>query len=115
MRGPVADLPVAAPRDELDVAVVLGEVLRRSDAVTELGPAQPQRRAIRADLARTTQPLGRVPRVRLDDHRAVSSGTGTVEDCHDLAGRLLLVRVALVDRKSTRLNSSHVKISYAVF
>src|SRR5207302_9207135 len=29
--------------------------------------------------------------------------------------RLLLVARRLVDRKSTRLNSSHVKISYAVF
>src|SRR5690606_25032968 len=28
---------------------------------------------------------------------------------------LLLVGVAVLDRKSTRLNSSHVKISYAVF
>src|SRR5690606_41288842 len=30
-------------------------------------------------------------------------------------GHLGLVRVHVVDRKSTRLNSSHVKISYAVF
>src|SRR5690606_40580708 len=30
-------------------------------------------------------------------------------------GRLLPARVLNLDRKSTRLNSSHVKISYAVF
>src|SRR5690606_41571103 len=30
-------------------------------------------------------------------------------------GRVLLHRISFEDRKSTRLNSSHVKISYAVF
>src|SRR5436305_15186515 len=29
--------------------------------------------------------------------------------------RFLLARLLLIDRKSTRLNSSHVRISYAVF
>src|SRR5690606_41745868 len=31
------------------------------------------------------------------------------------SGQTAVVKVALRDRKSTRLNSSHVKISYAVF
>src|SRR5436309_7151795 len=33
----------------------------------------------------------------------------------DLTAAAALVRVLVKDRKSTRLNSSHVKISYAVF
>src|SRR5690606_41647836 len=36
-------------------------------------------------------------------------------DAFGLAGTLVLLAAALLDRKSTRLNSSHVKISYAVF
>src|SRR5690606_39700419 len=44
----------------------------------------------------------------------VSSGDGILrEDVVDLLDSL--VDKSLVDRKSTRLNSSHVKISYAVF
>src|SRR5690606_39966679 len=39
-------------------------------------------------------------------------GRGEVEHAGDDAGG---EHFALVDRKSTRLNSSHVKISYAVF
>src|SRR5690554_2530299 len=33
----------------------------------------------------------------------------------NVLGTLNLLQVALIDRKSTRLNSSHVRISYAVF
>src|SRR5690606_41075373 len=40
----------------------------------------------------------------------------SINDTHGHeAGDLVLQQVALLDRKSTRLNSSHVKISYAVF
>src|SRR5690349_24109006 len=31
------------------------------------------------------------------------------------AGKARLIQLVLIDRKSTRLNSSHVEISYAVF
>src|SRR5690349_22758360 len=61
------------------------------------GPAQPQRAAARA---------GR--------HIAVDQRRGGIAQPHD--GRVRAVRVARpADRKSTRLNSSHVEISYAVF
>src|SRR5436309_8755722 len=51
----------------------------------------------------------RRPRAQSADHR---DGVR-----HELrrAGRAGQARVAETDRKSTRLNSSHVKISYAVF
>src|SRR5690606_15940506 len=40
----------------------------------------------------------------------------TASDCHPLAEKFLRENLRLnSDRKSTRLNSSHVKISYAVF
>src|SRR5690554_5155716 len=32
-----------------------------------------------------------------------------------IGGKMMVVRSQLLDRKSTRLNSSHVRISYAVF
>src|SRR3712207_8481251 len=68
---------------------------------------------------------GRVP----DDHRAgVVVGVGSHGECGDLGGVVVVrvagrpagvvadrVEVAGVDRKSTRLNSSHANISYAVF
>src|SRR5690606_40109104 len=41
-----------------------------------------------------------------------SCQAGVVEACQDLPAQLVAIRG---DRKSTRLNSSHVKISYAVF
>src|SRR5690606_41747440 len=37
------------------------------------------------------------------------------ETAEDMARRGVLIEVQMLDRKSTRLNSSHVKISYAVF
>src|SRR5690606_41198128 len=43
----------------------------------------------------------------VDERVAGPDGTGLQETAHRSQGR--------VDRKSTRLNSSHVKISYAVF
>src|SRR5690606_42040666 len=64
-------------------------------------------------------------RLRLHALLAVEDGDGAVEHAQgaldldrevDVAGRVDDVDlVVLPDRKSTRLNSSHVKISYAVF
>src|SRR5256885_17089499 len=49
--------------------------------------------------------------VRLDENRAVRARLHHRRRRHaELAGRILLL-----DRKSTRLNSSHLVISYAVF
>src|SRR5256885_10846710 len=45
-------------------------------------------------------------------HRAPAPGGREADRALDRAGR---VRVVRVDRKSTRLNSSHLVISYAVF
>src|SRR5690606_42049227 len=59
--------------------------------------------------------------VALDDHHAHAGhhragGVRAVCAGGDQADLTLrLTAVAMVDRKSTRLNSSHVKISYAVF
>src|SRR5436305_7980304 len=55
-------------------------------------------------------------------HRGLHDGGATVRraegDAEDLAHRLeggTFLAIDLGDRKSTRLNSSHVRISYAVF
>src|SRR5207249_8243706 len=45
----------------------------------------------------------------------VTTSLTTVNACFDVAGVLTCETVSLLDRKSTRLNSSHVSISYAVF
>src|SRR5690625_6859076 len=42
------------------------------------------------------------------------SGSGFIQRFQETRSRILL-RTAAADRKSTRLNSSHVAISYAVF
>src|SRR5688572_32063316 len=49
----------------------------------------------------------------LEQHLAAQAGGGVVHP--RLLGQLGQVHHALLDRKSTRLNSSHSQISYAVF
>src|SRR5258708_27131213 len=49
------------------------------------------------------------------DHRAVGRGGAEHEIGHDAVERRARGLPALADRKSTRLNSSHQIISYAVF
>src|SRR3712207_6908571 len=52
----------------------------------------------------------------LDEAHAGRAGAaGEAQDAHDRIRVLLAQRAAEVDRKSTRLNSSHANISYAVF
>src|SRR5207249_10970366 len=46
---------------------------------------------------------------------ACNEGEGEPAPSHSLPRRRGRVRVGALDRKSTRLNSSHVSISYAVF
>src|SRR6266498_5093354 len=47
--------------------------------------------------------------------RSTASGTLSVLEKPVLASHTFTLSPATVDRKSTRLNSSHVRISYAVF
>src|SRR5690606_41103947 len=57
-------------------------------------------------------------RIRLEDHTIRSPIDGVIEACRVRGGEAVGTTTELfvvVDRKSTRLNSSHVKISYAVF
>src|SRR5690606_40965698 len=58
--------------------------------------------------------LGEIESV-LSDHPAVTQALVVAADGPASDGRYLAAYYVLEDRKSTRLNSSHVKISYAVF
>src|SRR5690606_41798344 len=81
----------------------------------------PTRRS--SDLSTTTSPASdpcRHDRSRAKSRSPTSNGTATRSRRYDvLASRSISSSSALrpddSDRKSTRLNSSHVKISYAVF
>src|SRR5690606_40537231 len=77
---------------------------RSSDlkAALGVGPEALQRRRSIAAIRRAL----RLERIDADFLRRVHVVAGLRKDRRDVAGR---------DRKSTRLNSSHVKISYAVF
>src|SRR5256885_7230009 len=55
-----------------------------------------------------------VAAVALGDRQPEVAGAGHLLD-HALGHQLIVAVDALVDRKSTRLNSSHLVISYAVF
>src|SRR2546430_12712406 len=60
----------------------------------------------------------RAERAELDDQHGEDRGQREAEHSEQVAERTLLAFVLpanLVDRKSTRLNSSHSQISYAVF
>src|SRR5690606_41642239 len=50
-----------------------------------------------------------------DDRHALAARRGFGAELDDRVGRKVDPAQYAVDRKSTRLNSSHVKISYAVF
>src|SRR5690625_5325413 len=81
----------------------------------------------RGDLAEGVEVLLGEPRVCGEDdlgpgvtHTLEVDAVGLVEEHRDLTAQLLELRLdpgkqPVVDRKSTRLNSSHVAISYAVF
>src|SRR5690606_39576399 len=73
----------------------------------------PRRPPVRAPVARPRPggPAARAPWLRCDPDEAAVAGTRR----RRRPGRALRVRPPPRDRKSTRLNSSHVKISYAVF
>src|SRR3712207_8867956 len=60
------------------------------------------------------QRLGREEEAR-DGRRVLERGAGDLGRVDDAGLHQVLVRVRQRDRKSTRLNSSHANISYAVF
>src|SRR5690606_41232705 len=103
----------------ITISVITGCVLLRSL------PSFPTRRS--SDLRGLQQPLHllhhpvatRRPRLAPRRRRAArggAAGDGRGEgNPRHLAGHVRLRHRREVDRKSTRLNSSHVKISYAVF
>src|SRR5690606_41633641 len=79
--------------------------------------ADPKERSIPAHAGETTQTTT-TPSPRQVDPRARGGDSPTFTDRVVLEGRSPRTRGRLpmmLDRKSTRLNSSHVKISYAVF
>src|SRR2546430_3158409 len=58
----------------------------------------------------------RVRKSRADADRALAeAGRDALRDLTDLRGRGRAIGTVAQDRKSTRLNSSHSQISYAVF
>src|SRR6266511_1871565 len=64
----------------------------------------------------TTSVMTRSPSPWLTQrHSVITDVVMPDENAFDLLPRIKKVRPDLPDRKSTRLNSSHVKISYAVF
>src|SRR5690606_42132958 len=79
-----------------------------------------RRRCSRRQLRRRVYgPLPRIPRQGLQVCWCASSTAAFVHACHSQRQGVVLYencrRSRKGDRKSTRLNSSHVKISYAVF
>src|SRR5690606_42030477 len=85
---------------------------RRSSDLRSLFTALPAFALLLAHLARAQQfrSVEEAPPFAAGAHP--QGGRGSVEDARRCAGK---VQDDLPDRKSTRLNSSHVKISYAVF
>src|SRR5690606_40948317 len=99
---------------------------RRPAASAERLPArQPPRSALALDAA--ARPRRPVPTRRSSDLLRIEGTTETrrstrstrsarsTEKAAEAGTRLIATTVKSKDRKSTRLNSSHVKISYAVF
>src|SRR5690606_41977094 len=66
-------------------------------------------------LARETRVLARKHRVTARELGVCARERGVRARENRVPGRRHGIRTPLTDRKSTRLNSSHVKISYAVF
>src|SRR5690606_40929373 len=83
-------------------AVVAGAALVRRDLHHRRAPEQRIERALRAQM--TTPAARRDQQIVKEDAADDARGQAEAED-----------QPAVEDRKSTRLNSSHVKTSYAVF
>src|SRR5438874_9721696 len=86
------------------------------DASSPHGKAGPSRRA--RGILRARDNARRLGKAGRDERRLTTSATRSTRDrrgalCASHRGRAK--RSSPIDRKSTRLNSSHVEISYAVF
>src|SRR5690625_6357683 len=101
----------ATPRTWLGLAVLLLPALLTSMDISILFVAAPS-------IAEALDPTATQWLWSLDIYGFVMAGLLiTMGSLGDRIGRrrLLLIGATLLDRKSTRLNSSHVAISYAVF
>src|SRR5688500_20092375 len=102
-------MPIMMPRLRSLCALV---VIAAVSAATELDAQRPTSGS-RGALARGTFAITNVSVIPMTRDTVLSDATILVRD-----GRIVSVgpaRSAQVDRKSTRLNSSHLVISYAVF
>src|SRR3989442_151604 len=115
----------AAPQDpdlRLGLASALGREERWKEALRELDAAvevDPKRADLHAARGRALRALGRTDDARQEFVKALQQEPASEES---RAGLLSVraepkheLRLGTEDRKSTRLNSSHVRISYAVF
>src|SRR5690606_41355659 len=78
-------------------------------------PLFPYTTLFRSELLEPAQEPARDVALRGDDHLVRRTGHRYPSAALEVAQRIAHERLGLEDRKSTRLNSSHVKISYAVF
>src|SRR5690606_42009128 len=99
--SPVGRRPLVPARSRVGARALAAFPTRRSSDLPYVVPAQ----RARAALAPDAQPL---PHLGVGGHAPTDAGGPR----HPL---LRAVHLAVSDRKSTRLNSSHVKTSYAVF
>src|SRR5688572_31594624 len=69
----------------------------------------------RSTNSRTLEAAARIACARIEERRHRAAGVPEVAAGHDDVARAARGRRIAEDRKSTRLNSSHSQISYAVF
>src|SRR6266496_5544326 len=97
----------------VDVGVAVVNVIRvlMFQAVTRFAPV------VAPEVPTPTNKRSLVPSKYSNNGEQVLAGLATVVmfRLSDMAGVIFIILVAAKDRKSTRLNSSHVEISYAVF
>src|ERR1035437_4444867 len=82
-------------------------------AVAPGGAEAPKTATVASDLLRVG--AGRTADGQLTARRSISGGRGGRDRCCCCAGGPRGAAAGCLDRKSTRLNSSHANISYAVF
>src|SRR5438309_2523008 len=106
----IARVPAATPDFEILASLDLAEVPDRhgADELDALFLRQPLHRGVTNDADDKVRPLDR-------RHAERSAAVARERASSICAGRTADQNIAIPDRKSTRLNSSHSSISYAVF